>query len=254
MDKICLVGIVPTYNEGPLAATAIHSIMDACDTVVVYEGPVGEAPNAGEQTLLDEFKRTPKVIVKHGEWKNETQKRNAMLDFTRRLPTPTWGLYLDADEVFIGAEYVRDYIWAACHNAPEGNETTAIPVMITEVDYSVARAHRLLRLDRLECHLLSMSQLRFFRSNVVPTFPLVHVWRPGDDVTGDAHPPMQGEPHIHHRSYYRPPLRGEFRLHKGEVADWNDMERDALQRLGIAGLDMDLPDARPGIYLPRKEE
>jgi glycosyltransferase involved in cell wall biosynthesis len=233
-----LVGIVPTYREGPLAASAINSILPHVDNVVVFDGPVGGGTDAGYETNLREFRKNPRVIIRHGEWKTEAAKRNAMLEYTRRMPTPCWAVYLDADEIFIGAEYVRDLIWAAHVNAPEGQEPTAIPIHITEVDSSVGRIHRLIRMDRLERHVLSMSQLKFFDQETLAVFPVIPVWRPGEPVTEHARPPMQGEPHIHHRSYYRPIDRGKFRLHAQEVDDFND----ELLKLGIRP---DVPGSMP---------
>lgn len=228
-DIARLLGIVPTYREGPLAASAIRSILPHVDNVVVFDGPVGDATDAGHATDLREFRKDSRVIIRTGSWTTEADKRNAMVDYTRRMPTPTWAVYLDADEIFIGAEYIRDLIWAAIVNAPEGQEPTAIPVHITEVDSSVGRIHRLIRMDMLERHVLSMSQLKFIGQETLAVFPVIPVWRPGEPITAFARPPMQGEPHIHHRAYYRPPRRGEYRLHAVEVDDFNE----ELKRLGI---------------------
>lgn len=229
-----LVGIVPTYREGPLAASAIRSLLPHVDNVVVFEGAIGDAPEDGYPTELKEFSKNSRVIVKHGRWAGEAAKRNAMLEYTRRMPTPTWGVYLDADEIFIGAEYVRDLIWAAEVNAMEGRAVTAIPIRITEVDSSVGQVHRIIRLDLLERHVLSMSQLQFKDSQgIVATFPLLPVWRPGEEWDEHHRPPMQGEPHIHHRAYYRPPKRGEYRLHATEVEEFRELERESAERLGI---------------------
>lgn len=252
-----LVGIVPTFREGPLAAGAIRSILPHVDNVVVFEGPVGEAPDdAGQETDLRQFRKNPRVIFRHGKWQAEADKRNAMLEATRRMPTPTWGVYLDADEVFIGAEYIREFIWSAEVNTADGREPTALPVQITEVDGSVGRIHRIIRLDLLERHVLSMSQLKFFGSDVVPTFPVVPVWRPGEPVRVEGNeykgPPLLGTPSIHHRAYYRPPRRGEYRLHAEEISDFNT----ELQRLGIRP---EVPGAMPvqqdpGFIVAREQE
>lgn len=227
-----LVGIVPTYREGQLAAAAIRSILPHVDTVIVFEGPVGDATDEGYETDLREFGRNQRVVIRHGAWGVEADKRNAMLEYTRRLPKPTWGLYVDADEVFVGAEYVRDYIWAA-QVRNENESVTALPVNITEVDGSVGRIHRIIRLDMLERHVLSMSQLQFFGQSFVAVFPVVPVWRPGEPVRVEDNeykgPPLLGTPSIHHRPYYRPPRRGEYRLHAEEIADFNE----DLRRLGI---------------------
>src|SRR5438132_503226 len=231
---VFLVGLVPTYREGRLAIGAINSLLPGCDVVHVCEGPVGDAPLEGDETDLSPFKKNNQVVIwPQGSWASEVEKRNFMLQRTRRFTPPVWGVYLDADEVFIGAEWVRDLIWANQQHANEGREAAAIPVHVTEVDGSVGRIHRVIRLDKLECHVLSMSQLKFFDSDIIPTFPDIPVWRPGEKITATNRPPMPGEPHIHHRSYYRPPRRGDYRLHQLEVDDFRALEAAEASRLGI---------------------
>lgn len=230
-----LVGLCPTYREGPLAASAVRSLLECCRVVVVFEGPISGAPEDGYPTDLDEFRKNQRVVIKTGVWESEVAKRNAMLEFTRRYPAPTWGVYLDADEILIDAQYIPDYIWASEVNHTGEMPVAAIPMLIQEVDASVGRLHRIIRLDLLEAHVLSMSQWKFKGWDSIVTFPLVAVWRPGEDVTEHARPPMQGEPHIHHRSYYRPPKRGEYRLHQLEGDDFRELERSALEKLGIKG-------------------
>lgn len=220
-----LVGIVPTYREGDLAAGAIRSVLPHVDSVIVFEGPVGDAPDTGDDTNLTEFRKAG-VIVRRSEWATEADKRNAMLEYTRRLPTPTWGVYVDADEVLIGGEYIREYIWAAEQRAEPGREASALPLLISEVDGSIGRVHRVIRLDLLERHVLSMSQLQFKGQSVVATFPVVPVWRPGEPITADEYggyrgPILSGTPHLHHRAYYRPPVRADYRLHAQEIADFD---------------------------------
>jgi hypothetical protein len=247
-----LVGIVATYREGPLAASAIRSILPHVDNVVVFEGPVGDGTDAPDayETDLTAFRKNSRVIIQYGKWQTDADKRNAMLAYTRRMPTPTWAVYLDADEVFIGAEYIRDLIWAAHVNAPDGQRVTAIPVHTTEVDSSVGRIHRLIRMDALERHVLSMSQLKFFDQETLAVFPVIPVWRPGEPVTEFARPPMQGEPHIHHRSYYRPTDRGRLRLHVQEVDDFNAalLEPQGFPRQEVQAVEpaaADLPPQQP---------
>lgn len=230
-----LVGMLPTYREGPLAASAARCLFRCCDVVVSYEGPVGHAPETGVATEWPkDLARNPKLIRKTGEWADEVAKRNAMLEFTRRYPAPVWGVFLDADEILLGAEWIPDLIWAAGQNQDEGRVVSAIPLLIQEVDSSVGRIHRLIRLDLLERHVLSMSQMLFYGGyGLVTVFPVVPLWRPGQAVTEFNRPPMEGEPHIHHRSYYRPRGRTDFRLHKEEGAAFLELERKALKDLGI---------------------
>lgn len=235
-----IVGIVPTYREGPLAAGAIRSLLKCCAVVLVYEGPIAGAPDTGDATDLSAFKKEQRVMVKYGSWDNEIHKRNDMLNATRRYPAPTWGVYLDADEILTDAEYVPDLIYAATVTTREGETPASIPVLIQEVDSSVGRVHRIFRLDLLEKHVLSMSQFKFSTSALTVTLPLIPVWRPGQAIDETHRPPMQGEPSIHHRSYYRPPKRGDYRLHKSEGEDFLELERSALERLGIK------PEHTPG--------
>lgn len=243
-----IVGMMPTYREGPLAASAIRTMLSCCNVVLVYEGPVGNAPAAGDATDLQELKKNPHVVRKEGEWRTEIEKRNAMLEFTRRYKPPVWGVYLDADEILIGGQWIPDLIWAADRQRgtsvehPEPVEVSAIPLLIQEVDYSVGRIHRIIRLDLLERHVLSMSQLKFITSPVVVTFPVIPVWRPGETLTENCRPPMSGEPHIHHRAYYRPPVRADYRLHQEEMEDAKVLEQEALARLGIKA---EVPGAIP---------
>lgn len=228
-----IVGLVPTYREGPLAADAIRSLLPCCNVVFVAEGPIGDPTGHGDPTDLSEFKRNPRVTVTHGTWPTEITKRNAMLQRTRRYPAPVWGVYLDGDEVLINAELVPSLIWAAEQQAEPGNDVTAIPLLRTEVDGEVGRNYRLIRLDRLERHVLSMSQWQFYGQATTAIFPTVHVWRPGETVTETNRPPLQGEVHFHHRAYLRPPVRGQQRLHKREQDDYVEQNRAALERLGF---------------------
>lgn len=250
-----LVGIVPTFREGPLAASAIHSLLPHVDNVVVFEGPVGHAPaDAGHETQLREFRKNPRVILRAGEWKTEADKRNAMLAYTRKFPSPTWAIYLDADEVMVGAQYVRDYIWAAHTHMQEGHDPTALPIHVQEIDGSVGRIHRIIRMDMLERHVLSMSQLQFMNQSVTAVFPDVPVWRPGEPIRVEGNeykgPPLLGTPFIHHRSYLRPPRRGEYRLHAAEVDDFNA----ELQRLGIKP-EQGIPvNQDPGFIVAREQD
>ncbi len=211
--------------------------------MLVNEGPVGAATDTGSPTDLTEFKRNPKVVqsVSASGHASEIAKRNAMLERTRRYPPPVWGVFCDADEVLIHGELVPSLIWAAEQRTEPGNDVTAIPLLKTEVDGSVARGHRIIRLDRLERHVLSMSQMKFYGQDIIPIFPSVGIWRPGETVTETNRPPQPGEPHIHHRSYLRPPARSEYRLHKTEIADYVAQNRDAIAALGFTAEDGGTP-------------
>lgn len=246
---------MPTYREGPLAASAVQSLLPHVDTVLVYDGPVGEPHTDGEVTDRRAIAKNARAVIKYGQWKTEADKRNEMLSYTRRLPKPTWGVYLDADETFIGAQYIRDYIWAATVNRPD-ETVAALPVLITEVDGSVGRAHRIIRLDLLGRHVLSMSQLLFYGSPIVATFPVIPVWRPGEPIAADESgyrgPVLPGTPSIHHRSYYRPQGRGEHRLHRQEITDFDALVKASGLTPEVAGATPVQQD--PGFIVAREVE
>lgn len=218
-----IVGMIPTYKEGLLARDAIHSILPICKTVVVFEGPITGASSDGLETDLSAFRKNQKVIVKHGEWKNEAAKRNAMLSLTRRFPKPTWGIFLDADEILLWAEYLETYIEYCDSQAAEGHINVACPILRVELDGSVHELKRLIRLDMLETHILASSQWKFFSSDIAVTFPSQKVERQ----------PFQGEPHVLHRAFLRPKKRGQFRLSEIETDDFKSLERDFVESIGM---------------------
>lgn len=219
-----LVGMIPTYKEGLLARDAINSILPICNTVLVFEGPIKGAPSEGINTVFFSGRKPPpNLVIKNGEWDSEVSKRNAMLEFTRRYKPPVWGLFLDADEVMLWPEYVESYIEACDAQAPEGEVNVACPLLRVEIDGSVQNLKRIIRLDLLERHMLSMSQWKFYGSEIAVTFPAIP----------EERTPNQGEPHIFHRAFLRPQKRGGFRLYEREIEDFQELEKTTRERLGI---------------------
>lgn len=236
-----IVGMIPTYKEGKLARDAISSILNICRVVLVFEGPISGAPSDGIDSDFSEFRKNPRVIIKHGNWKSEVEKRNAMLNFTRRYSTPTWGIYLDADEVILWPEYIESYIEACDVQAPEGEVNVACPLLRVELDGSVQTLKRIIRLDMLERHILSMSQWKFYGSDIAVTFPAIP----------EKRTPNQGEPHIFHRAFLRPPKRGGFRLYEEEIKDFQLLEKQARERLGITDIPAGaIPVQKEGEFVP----
>jgi len=218
-----IIGMIPSYNEGLLARDAINSIRSICKTILVFEGPIEGAPIEGIPSDFSMFRKDPHVIIKHGTWTSEVAKRNAMLQFTRRYPAPTWGLFVDADEVILWPEYIESYIESCDSQAPEDQTNVACPLLRVEIDGSVQTLKRIIRLDMLEAHVLSMSQWKFMGSDIAVTFPAIPSERS----------PRMGEPHIFHRAFLRPPKRGGFRLYEREIEDFQKLESDMSKRLGM---------------------
>lgn len=218
-----LIGMVPTYREGNLAIDAINSLLPICKTILVYEGPISGAPASGKPSDFSRFKKTNKVVVKHGSWTSEVHKRNSMLEHTRRYPSPTWGIFIDADEILLWPEYLESYIEACDAQAPEGQVNVAVPILRVEIDGSVQTLKRIVRLDMLERHVLASSQWKFYTSDVTVTFPAIPTERQ----------PFQGEPHVFHRAFLRPPSRHGFRLSDIESDDFRTLEEKIAKPLGM---------------------
>lgn len=235
-----IVGMIPTYKEGKLARDAIDSILSICQRIIVFEGPISGAPNDGIDTYLDPYKKNQRITIKHGSWNSEVHKRNDMLAFTRRFPSPVWGLYLDADEVILWPEYIESYIESCDAQAPEGQTNVACPLLRVEIDGSVQTLKRIIRLDLLESHMLSMSQWKFSGSDIAVTFPAI----PSERA------PNQGEPHIFHRAFLRPPKRGGFRLYEREIEDFTLLEKIERERLGITTPAGAIPVQKDGVFVP----
>jgi hypothetical protein len=241
-----IVGMIPTYKEGKLASDAINSILSICKVVLVFEGPISGAPSDGIPSDFAPFKKNQKVVIKHGEWSSEIAKRNSMLQFTRRYPPPVWGLYLDADEVLLWPEYIGSYIESCEAQAPEGEVNVVCPILRVELDGSVQSIKRIIRLDMLEAHILSMSQWKFYGSDLIVTFPSIP----------EERKPNQGEPHIFHRAFLRPPKRGGFRLYEKEIEDFTLLETEARKALGISDLPPAgaIPIQKDGVFVPLTSE
>lgn len=243
-----IVGMIPTYKEGKLARDAILSLLPACQSVLVFEGPIAGAPTEGIESEFRSLDRRQiqRVIIKHGAWDSEVHKRNQMLEYTRRYKPPVWGIFLDADEVMLWPEYIESYIEACDAQAPEGEVNVVCPLLRVEIDGSIQSLKRIIRLDLLERHMLSMSQWKFYGSDIAVTFPSIP----------EERTPNQGEPHIFHRAFLRPPKRGDFRLYEEEIKDFTLLEKLERERLGITAKDVQpgaIPVQKDGTFIPLEE-
>lgn len=243
-----IIGMIPTYKEGKLARDAILSIIDHVDCIVVFEGPITGAPTEGIDSDFRSLDRRQiqKVIKRVGSWNSEVHKRNEMLEYTRRFNSrgAVWGIFLDADEVMLWPEYIDSYIEACDAQAPEGEVNVVCPLLRVEIDGSVQSLKRIIRLDMLERHILSMSQWKFFGSDIAVTFPAIP----------EERTPNQGEPHIFHRAFLRPPKRGGFRLYEREIEDFYALEKTARERLGITNVPAGaIPVQKDGAFVPLEE-
>lgn len=230
-----IVGLCSAYKEGPLVQGAIDSLLAGCDRVVVFEGPAGpEITEDVPASSLAVPAWTDRVEIRHGRWKTDAEKRTAMLAYCRPFTGPTWGVWIDGDEVLCNAEYLADWLrvfdWQDELRAEGEPENMGWPIKLVELtgDIAVCEA-KCLRLDLLDSYSVSSS---FYRNTLG-----------GLEKRGNRHarlsefmgpqleameerdflfhwPPLPTEPYILHRSALRHPLRQKNRLHEQEAAEF----------------------------------
>lgn len=204
---------------------AVRSVAPHVDAVLVLDGPFGEPPTDGEQSQLEPRELGRNVIVRHGgPWKDDAAKRTDHAQWARayaarsRPGVPVFGLLVDGDELLLNGEWLRDIVERA---RPDDR---LLSIRIVEWDGTVLRTFcRLQRVDLVDRYVLGAHQIVFVDSPLVfphPTY--VEVDGPGEmplselaDSRSFVPPPhrapLQGEPHILHRSFLRPDRRFDER-------------------------------------------
>lgn len=230
-----IVGLISTYLEGRTAQHAIRTALQACDRVIVCEGPAGPPLEVDvPPTDLGEYAADPRVTQLHGRWRTDARKRTWMLGAIRSFPKPVWGLWLDGDEVLINPEYLRDWTdWIAWNDNPD-QPTLRLPLRLVELDGSISMSYvKLLRVDLVKSYEVSISNL----TNMVGIEERAgnlheHLsgWAASHPRAGEGYlywppGPAPCDPYIVHRSMLRHPARAGLRLH--------DQERVELDRIGI---------------------
>jgi hypothetical protein len=246
-----IVGLLSTYREGPLARGAVDSALRACDRVFVFEGPAGpRLPNEHEcppTEIADPefgFDLSDELLVpewdlyfRNGEWKTDAKKRTAMIEATRGLEPPVWGVWIDGDEILMNGEYLRDWTnaleWADQGKTFDPDDESTMPYMgfpikLVELDGSITVCQgKVLRVDLIDQYSVSSSVFRNVLGMLEArgNLPL----RVNDWV--DAHaaainsgtmvmpPPLPCEPFLLHRSFLRHPARRGLRLHEQEAVE-----------------------------------
>ena len=214
---------------------AVRSLLAACDRVVVFEGPAGP-PFEGDVPASDFGPmglRTQRFIVKYGSWRTDAKKRTAMVESLRPFTEPTWGVWVDGDEVLCNPEYLRDWLQFFDWKEEEtGVRNMGWPVKLIEMDGSVAVCQaKVIRVDRLDSYSVSSSVFTNVMGELdargnyrasVDDFPLGAQLRQLGQKDGGymfAWPPLPCEPFILHRSKLRHPRRSGLRLHEQEAVE-----------------------------------
>lgn len=236
-----IVGLLSTYREGPLARQAVASALRACDRVIVFEGPAGPPlpnehdcpPTQVDASALDSHRFT----WKDGAWKTDARKRTAMIEATRGLEPPVWGVWIDGDEVLCNGEYLRDWLnlleWEDAGKVYDpADEATfpymGFPIKLVELDGTVAVCQgKVLRVDLVDGYSVSSSVFRNALGMLEArgNLPLkVPEWIERHKASLDAGhmvmpPPLPCEPFLLHRSFLRHPARRGLRLHEQEAVE-----------------------------------
>ncbi len=225
-----LVGLVSSYQEGPLTLAAVRNLEPVCDHVVCFDGPVDNADASGEPSLFP--RENDSLTVKHGSWLTDAEKRTDLLGWAREMyPGEVWGLWNDGDELLMFGENLRDEIRRNAESAAESAEVGGFPLPLVELasgDVSLCFG-KCVRLDLIAAYLISSSWLvlESGEEKGLPNQP-VWSWRHGPlwqiDDNGTPHPRcrpvLAGEPHLLHRSQTRSPKREVERQHEAEARAW----------------------------------
>jgi hypothetical protein len=224
-----VVGLVTSWREGTLVQGAVRSALAACDVVVCFDGPAGVDTGVGEMSDFSPWMssrghvRESHLILRSGEWASDAAKRTAMVSYAHRWSdhAPVWGVWVDGDEVLLWGEYLRDYLIRIGEGeaaAPAEGARGGMVLKLADMDGQVWNCYaKVIRVDLVEAILESSYQVKFFGSDAVLALP--------NELASVA--PLQGEPHLLHRSMLRPPGRDSQRLHKREP-DW--YERTAREQ------------------------
>jgi hypothetical protein len=246
-----LVAVCSCYREGPGLRSTVASAVAGCDYVYVYEGAIGVAPTTGEHSPLEDLRyMSEHVHVKEGTWASDAEKRTEALEFVRALHVkgedePVWILWLDGDELLLWPEYLQDWT----HRVEAETGAGGFAIRLVEFDGSVAKCYsKIIRADIVTRYLHSSYNVEIYGSSVQLALPNVPICGAGGipllpmgvtlpDLSDDEQarwlaenrPPLQGEPHILHRSSLRHPDRGAQRQSEAEA----DFFADEEARLGI---------------------
>jgi hypothetical protein len=246
-----LIACCCCYREGPTLRSTVASAVAGCDYTYVFEGPIGDAPATGEPSPLDELRDLSEhVLVKQGAWGSDAEKRTDALEFVRALHVedksePVWVLWLDGDELLIWPEYLLDWT----HRVEAETGAGGFAIRLVEFDGSVAKCYsKIIRADIVTRYLHSSYNVEIYGSNIqlalpnvkicaaggIPTLPMGVTLPDLDDGEqerwlAENRPPLQGEPHILHRSSLRHPERTAQRQSEAEA----DFFADEEARLGI---------------------
>lgn len=253
-----IVGLVSCYQDGRLAEDAIRSLLPCCQNVFVFDGPIGEPEPSYLHSNTDwkALDKTGRMFRHIGQWASDAEKRTGLLAKSRRFPGPLWGIVLDSDELLVNGEQIPALIQYHEQQAENAErEPFRIPLRLMDGDGTASvMTGRILRLDLIERYLISSYHVKLTNGAEVSLANgvLVPAGEPDktalDVTTGlQMRRPLQGEPHILHRAFLRPPQRTAERQSVAEGSAFDALVREA----GLGEAHGEKPrDERSAIWLP----
>ena len=241
MIVVCMVS---AYKEGALVRSAVESLERVgIDELYIFEGPAGDPleDDVPDSVYFPEGRR-----VHRGRWRTDGRKRNEML---QRAKTdypgePFWCVVVDADEVLVNGEYLRDrlqwILWedearGASVALPENPPMARWPLHLVEHDGSMslitARVFRgdLVRsIDHSSSVITNVGGIRDGWGNYAATSKLwIEGWLKAiDEGKMIAWPPLPTEPYLVHRSNLRHPARRGLRMSAQELVEFDKAQRE----------------------------
>lgn len=238
-----VVGCMSTYREGRLARNALRSLLSVeLDRLYVFEGPAGPIPgNADElDPTWTGVGDVTNVVFHEGRWRTDGRKRNAMLqrvkqDYPGEL---VWVVVVDADELLINGEYLRDRLdWIVANDryrgasiaTPDNPPMARWPLRLVEHEGSMSlitarvfRADLLRSIDHSTSVVTNIAGIRDGWGNYAENSRAwVERWLSAiDSGAMIAWPPMPAEPFLVHRSNLRHPARASLRMSVQEQAEF----------------------------------
>lgn len=246
-----IVGMCSAYKEGRLVQAALRSLlMVGLDRLYVFEGPAGE-PLGDDVPDSDyaHFGIGGIAVLHHGRWRTDGRKRNEMLQRAKNdFPgQPFWCVVVDADEVLVNGEFLRDrlqfLLWederkGATIADPANPPMARWPLHLMEHNGSMAvitarvfRGDLLSSIDISSSVVTNVSGVREGWGNFEAASAVwIENWLGAiDKGMMIAWPPLPCEPHLVHRSNLRHPSRRGLRMSAQETAEFAKAQREERQ-------------------------
>lgn len=240
--ELRLYGCVSVYQEGRLLQECLRSLLAATECVVLFEGPWGDSTDfqgytpkqvaefesevCGLHPDIDRAFMENRLKIGLSVWENQARKLTELTRFVQRWGKPgepVWAFHLDGDEVLLWPEQMRDHIERFTEARPFDRY---MPIKLVELDGTVGYTQtHIIRADLVESYFVSGSQILFKGDS----FPVALHNPDGDRF------PIQGEPHILHRSVLRSGGRDapELRAHVSQEDAWFEQAATAHGLKGV---------------------